>query len=390
MKTKIFALFLLFAAVIAAVTAGLCMTYRQSPSVNLAGQNTVALNEIDHLNRMGRAEEAAQKLEELNAMLEQSTNHPADHQPMIALGICCVALTGIMLLFVYFRILRPFERLKYFASEIAKGNLDIPLKAERGNYFGDFTRSFDTMRLEINESRRREKEAIENNKTVIASLAHDIKTPIASLRAYSEALMIGIASTPEKRERYCRVLLKKCDEVTNLTNDLFIHSVSDLDKLSIKKEVFDVCEFMSEDIRELNIAKDYIHLSLPDFSFDICADRHRLAQIVQNIVFNARKYAKTDIDVFFEKQDDNIMFTFRDYGGGIPDEDMPFAFDKFYRGHNSENEEGSGLGLYIVRYLTEKMGGTVLLHNRNDGLDIHFTFPPAPEKNNSKRQIVSV
>ncbi len=380
MKTKLFALFLTFSAILAVITALICFYGRPSPAVDIAGQRAVELNEINHLNQMGKTAEAAKKISQLDLAIEQSSNTQQDIRPMMIICGCCIVMIGTILLFVYFRILRPFERLREFASEVAKGNLDIPLNMERGNYFGDFTRSFDIMRLEINDSRRREKEAIENNKTVIASLAHDIKTPIASLRAYSEALMIGIATTPEKLERYCNVLIKKCDEVTALTNDLFIHSISDLDKLSIKKDTFDVCSFIDETIQEINVGKDDIHLKKTDFSFWICADRHRLAQIVQNVVFNARKYAKTDIDVFLEKQNDNIKFTFRDYGGGIPDEDIPFAFDKFYRGHNSDNEEGSGLGLYIVRYLTEKMGGTVMLHNRTDGLDISFTFPTASNK----------
>lgn len=380
MKTKIISLFIVIALAVSALTAGLCFMGRPSPSVKRSDLNTVAINEINQLNREGRTAEAAEKINELNLSMEQSSSPPQDNRPMIALCICCIAVIGMVLLFVYLRILRPFEKLKFFASEVSKGNFDIPLKAERGNYFGDFTRSFDTMRMEIIEARSREKEAAENNKTVIASLAHDIRTPIASIRAYSEALMAGIASTPEKRERYCKVLLKKCDEVTKMTDDLFLHSVSDLDKLIIRSEVFDVCEFYDNTIKELNVGKNDIKLHKPDFAFSISADRHRLAQIVQNIVFNARKYAKTDIDVFFEKQDSTVRITFSDYGTGIPDEDIPFAFDKFYRGHNSDDEEGSGLGLYIVRYLTEKMGGTVLLHNRTDGLDIHFTFPEAKEE----------
>ena len=377
MKTKVLLLFVVMTLVISAITAGFCLLKRPSDSVSVSDMNTVALNEINELNRMGRTSEAAEKIAELDLSMQQNTAPVQDHRPMIALCICCIVMTGIVLMFVYFRILRPFEKLKAFSAQVSKGDFDIPLKMERGNYFGDFTRSFDTMRLEIKEARCREKEATENNKTVIASLAHDLRTPIASIRAYSEALMTGIASTAEKREQYCRVLLKKCDEVTKMTDDLLLHSVSDLDKLSIITEDFDVCAFLDKTLKELNVGKNDIKLQEPDFSFVISADRHRLAQIVQNVVFNARKYAKTDIDVFLEKQDKSVRITFRDYGKGIPDEDIPFAFDKFYRGHNSDNEEGSGLGLYIVRYLTEKMGGNVLLHNRTNGLDIHFTFPSA-------------
>lgn len=73
-----------------------------------------------------------------------------------------------------------------FAENIAQGNFDVPLKYERCNYFGAFTWAFDSMRKEIIKARAAEREAVENNKTVIATLSHDIKTPVASIRAYAE------------------------------------------------------------------------------------------------------------------------------------------------------------------------------------------------------------
>lgn len=84
----------------------------------------------------------------------------------------------IVSLYIYFAVLRPFDKLKGFAENIAQGNFDVPLKYERSNYFGKFTWAFDSMRNEITKSRQCEKEAVENNKTVIATLSHDIKTPI--------------------------------------------------------------------------------------------------------------------------------------------------------------------------------------------------------------------
>ena len=71
----------------------------------------------------------------------------------------------------------------------------------------------------------------------------------------------------------------------------------------------------------------------------------------------------------------DVELHFRDYGKGIPDEDMPFIFEQFYRGKNCGEEQGSGLGLYIVKYLTEKMNGKVLLHNHSDGLEAVVSLP---------------
>lgn len=249
---------------------------------------------------------------------------------------------------------------------------------ERSNYFGKFTWAFDSMRKEITKARSCEKEAIENNKTVIATLSHDIKTPIASIRAYAEGLEANMDTTPIRREKYLSVIMKKCDEVSRLTEDLFLHSLSDLDKLKINSETFELCGYLKNLVEEMAAEQGDIRFMEPDFRIQISADKNRLTQITENIINNARKYAKSEIKISLEKSESQIFLRFRDFGKGIPDEDMPFIFDKFYRGKNCEKEQGSGLGLYIVKYLTEKMGGKVQLQNHDNGLEVTVSFPFIP------------
>lgn len=179
------------------------------------------------------------------------------------------------------------------------------------------------MRKEIIRARACEKEAIDNNKTVIATLSHDIKAPISSIRAYAEGLDASLDSGPEKRRKYISVIINKCDEVTKLTNDLFLHSISDFE------------------------------------------------QVIENIISNSVKYApKSEIIIKFKNYGDKICINIEDYGGGISDEDMPFIFDKFYRGKNVGDNQGSGLGLYIVRYIMTQMGGDVEVINSKEVLDL--------------------
>ena len=182
-------------------------------------------------------------------------------------------------------------------------------------------------------------------------------------------------STPQKRERYLSVIMKKCDEVSRLTNDLFLHSLADLEKLKITPREMELCGFLREAVAEIGAEQNDIHFTVPTFTLRVSADENRLLQIVENLVNNARKYAKTDIDIFCIQDDNEVSIHIQDYGGGIPDEDMPFIFEKFYRGKNCGDEQGSGLGLYIVKYLTEQMQGKILLHNYKDGLEAIITLP---------------
>ncbi len=374
MKTRLISIAALFSAWIIIVTGVLYFSENQISIQDVKAEQIVALNEIEQLAKSGEYEKASQKAAELADCIRTAPNASENNTGLFILCGICIVFFAATFGYVYFAILRPFDKMKDFAQRIAKGNFDIPLHYERSNYFGEFTWAFDSMRREITKSRSCEREAIDNNKTVIATLSHDIKTPIASIRAYAEGLEANMDETPEKREKYLSVIMKKCDEVSRLTNDLFLHSLSDLEKLKISPEKFELCEFLENAVSEIAAEQNDVHFTRPAFTALVSADKNRLTQITENLINNARKYAKSNIDIFVEQSDGNAEVHFRDYGTGIPDEDMPFILDKFYRGRNCGSEQGSGLGLYIVKYLTEQMRGKILLHNHSDGLEAIVSF----------------
>lgn len=375
MKNKLFLVTAGFGAVIIFLT---CLFYFSAPIQSNQGrksQQVVALNEISQLLDAGNTDFAQEKIAQLEQSLRGTEIIEQSNQQILLIGGVSLGFLVVISAYLYFAVLRPFGKLKGFADSIARGNFDVPLKYERSNYFGKFTWAFDSMRNEITKARQCEKEAVENNKTVIATLSHDIKTPIASIRAYAEGLQANMDSSPEKREKYLSVLMRKCDEVAKLTNDLFLHSLSDLDKLKINAETFEVCSFVETVVSEIAGEHQDVTFAKPDFEALVSADKNRLTQIIENLINNSRKYAKTPIDIKLTHADGEVNIHFTDYGKGIPDSDMPFIFDKFYRGKNVENEQGSGLGLYIVKYLAEKMGGSVLLHNHTNSFEAIVTLP---------------
>lgn len=377
MKTKLILVTALFAAAILFAAAVFYISGLSADPQSKQAELIIAANEIEQLANAGRSGEAAEKALELKLLIQEAENRRTGSIHTITL--CGISLVFLLLVsgYVYAAILRPFDKMKDFAQKIAQGNFDLPLDYERSNYFGTFTWAFDSMRKEITKARSCEREAIENNKTVIATLSHDIKTPIASIRAYAEGLEANLDATPEKRAKYLSVLMRKCDEVSGLTNDLFLHSLADLDKLKIFCEPFEICGFMETAILEIAAEQNDVRFHRPNFQAILSADKSRLMQVTENLINNARKYAESDIDVTLILLKGNVEIHFRDYGMGIPDEDMPFIFDKFYRGRNCGSKQGSGLGLYIVKYILKQMGGTILLHNHTDGLEAIVSLPVA-------------
>ena len=378
MKGRLIKIAVLFAAAVIAAAAVFIARGSNASDEDASAEHIVALNEIEQLYRAGENEKAEGKIAELEDALRNSSPKASETGGVAVFAGLSLGFMASVMLYVYFAILRPFDKLKHFADEIAKGNFSLPLDYERSNYFGNFTWAFDSMRREITKARTCEREAIENNKTVIATLSHDIKTPIASIRAYAEGLEANLDSTPEKRAKYLSVLMRKCDEVSALTNDLFLHSLADLDKLKMTTERIELSAFIKNAVDEISGEKGDVKFRPSDREIYINADRNRLMQLCENLINNARKYAGTDIEITLAEKDGYASLVFRDHGGGIPDEDMPFITDKFYRGHNCGSEQGSGLGLYIVRYICEQLGGELSLRNHPEGgLAVETKFPAA-------------
>lgn len=375
MKGRLVSVTVLFSVLIIIAASIFYISEKQADPQDNRSEQLVAVNEIEQLVKKGEYEKLPEKTAELSESIRSSEAVSNVNVGIFIMCGICIVFCAVIFIYVYFAILRPFDKLKGFAEKISQGNFDIPLGYERSNYFGEFTWAFDSMRREIKKARSCEREAIENNKTVIATLSHDIKTPIASIRAYAEGLEANLDGTPEKRKKYIGVIMKKCDEVSRLTNDLFLHSLSDMDKLKISSERFELCGFIENAVTEIAAEFNDVHFQKPDFTAEVNADKNRLMQITENLIVNARKYAKTDIDVFITLSGGNVLIHFRDFGKGIPDEDMPFIFEKFYRGKNCGSEQGSGLGLYIVKYITEQMDGYILLKNHNDGLEAIVSLP---------------
>lgn len=379
MKKRLSGITLLFCA--AFVAAAVFCTALLSRGNDSRAALLVDFNEVTQLARQSGAQPQSNYSEAVSDFRKELKSGEAEESGTVsrrAVWMMCAAgviLTACVFLYVYFYILRPFEKLKAYAAEIAKGNLSVDLRYERENFFGEFTWAFSSMRKEILRARACEREAVSNNKTVVATLSHDIKTPIASLRMYAEALGAEIDRSPERRKKYIDVILRKCDEVTRLTDDLFLHSISALDQLQVVCERTELAPLLTECVSGLSACGN-IRLCCGAQGAFVKVDRKRFAQVIENLIGNAAKYAPgREIDVSCGDAGGSAAVRIRDHGAGVPDGDMPFLFEKFYRGKNAGDAPGSGLGLYIVRYIMGQMNGEVHLYNHRDGLEAVLIFP---------------
>ena len=291
---------------------------------------------------------------------------------IIVLAVAIAVQSGIFIgyaVYMHFTMIRPFRKFKGFAERIAGGNLDIPLEMDKRNLFGAFTESFDIMRSELKKARIAEVQAQQSKKELVAKLSHDIKTPIASIKAVSE---VGLAvATNEKEKANYTHIIGKADQINTLVTNLFTATLEELQQITVTPTNMD-----SKQVKILIENADYLRrAAVPDMpECLVFADSLRLQQIFDNIFANSYKYAKTEIIVTAQKADNYIVISIEDYGGGVPTEELPVLKEKFKRGSNAKNTEGAGLGLYISDYFMREMQGELNIENGEHGLKVTVTL----------------
>lgn len=280
-------------------------------------------------------------------------------------GVIMVFITLFCLIYAEYidrSIFRPFRKLQAFARHVAEGKLDMPLEMEKGNGFGAFAESFDLMREELTKARENERKANQSKKELVASLSHDIKTPIASIMAISEVMFVKSAIEDDKRQ--LEVINAKVEQINTLITNIFNATLEELQELSVT-----VTEQSSVVLGDIIKNADYNHLatisSIPECI--ILVDILRLLQVVDNVISNSYKYAGTSIGVMTSIKGSFLEIEFKDYGHGVPPDEIPLLFNKFYRAKNAVGKSGTGLGLYICKYLMNKMTGDINCRNMDDG-----------------------
>lgn len=263
-----------------------------------------------------------------------------------------------ILLYIY--TIRPFKKMKEFASRVSSGNLDIPLAMDKNNNFGAFTEAFDIMRSEIKKARNDEKKAIEAKKELVAKLSHDIKSPIASIKSSSE---IGIeVSKEDNSKKYFKSINQKSDQINTLITNLFNSTLDEMEELKINPT-----KINSSIIKELISNSDYLNKN-NQYNIKDCnvfADKLRLQQVFDNIYVNSYKYADTDIEVKSNIENNYLIINIKDFGTNIKKEEIPLLTEKFKRGSNVSDKDGVGLGLYISKEFMKKMNGELELDYDN-------------------------
>ncbi|MCR4989652.1 MAG: HAMP domain-containing histidine kinase [Lachnospiraceae bacterium] len=303
---------------------------------------------------------------------------------------CSLLLGYVLLYIIYDSYIKPSKELKNFSEELAKGNLDVSLPIKSNNFFVGFTESFDIMREELKRARKNEIESEIARKELVASLSHDVKTPVAVIEAIGEVMNVKLnrrldklkETVPNDEESIAEVrdslekvqtVAAKAKTISSLMNDLLHSNMENLEMVEVC--VGEEYTTLIEDyfIKIKGYGKIILENSIPRCM--VYLDRRRMEQCIDNIIGNSVKYAGTDISVRFDTVDDMLMsdglngnfirITIKDHGPGVSEEDLPLVAQKYYRGANADEKPGYGMGLYLVKQYMKKQGGDMEYYNDN-------------------------
>ncbi|WP_167959001.1 sensor histidine kinase [Anaerosporobacter faecicola] len=306
--------------------------------------------------------------------------------------------TGVLLLFLvygiyYFvvKIRKPINLISESAHAIIEGNYDRQvLKMHSGDWQGDevdqLVYVFELMRDELKDRQEREEKLKQSQKELISCISHDLKTPISTIKAYSEGIRDGLAKNPEKQRNYAEVIVRKSEILSQMISDLLDHSNAELNELKIYKEEVYMRLYLKRTLEEMEpyVRKQGISFTYENMKEDVLVnmDERRITQVLYNLVENAMKYMDKEVGrihlrCWYDAGEKSIGIMVQDNGSGIRMEDIPYVFNRFFRGEKSRNMSvpGCGLGLSICKYIVEQHGGTITCNSRRgEGTEFYVTI----------------
>ena len=277
-------------------------------------------------------------------------------------GVMVILFVTVML-YIKFAILTPFEYFSNLPYELSKGNLTSPIKKTKNRFFGKFLWGINILRENIEQQKQRELEMQKEKKTLLLSLSHDIKTPLAAIKLYAAALSKNLYSDAEKQHKIAENINEKAEEIEDYVSQIITASREDFLSFEVNMGEF----YLSELIEKIaEHYKEKLALTKTDFIIGeyknclLSGDLNRSVEVLQNVMENALKYGDGKrVELIFPEDDESIQIAIINGGCTLSKDDLPHIFESFWRGANAENIHGSGLGLYICRQLMHKMNGEI-------------------------------
>lgn len=323
-----------------------------------------------------------------NATTDNYENLVTSRTIVIILAIIIVFIVAIVVisLITTKTIVKPINKISAGANEIANGNLDYEIDYKSKNELGVLTKNFNHMRHKLKRAEEKQAELDRQQKEMIAGIAHDLRTPLTSIKAYVEGLRDGIANTPEKQKEYLNTIYSSTCDMEKMLNDLLTVSKMELGNFNLNLEEVSLEDFLGfigyieEDLKRQDFDFEIVNNAKSNPVFMV--DTDNFERVIRNIFSNSVKYKKPDvkgkITLIISEYSQYVIFEIKDNGMGVDKESLPKIFDTLYRADKARTNvsDGSGLGLSVCKQIIEKHGGLIWAQSElGEGLSIFISMP---------------
>ncbi|MDE6470335.1 MAG: HAMP domain-containing histidine kinase [Eubacterium sp.] len=307
-----------------------------------------------------------------------------------------VTAIGVISFITTQTIVNPIKKISHGADEIACGNLDYEIDYKSTNELGKTVDSFNDMRIRLKESIEKQKKAEEERKILVAGIAHDLRTPLTSVKGYAEGLADGIANTPEKQKMYVKTICESISATEKILDDLLTISRLELNGYELNQTDISVKEFFddgAEEIKQLldTAGFDFEYLNKCADNTTICIDADRFSRVISNIISNSIKYAKENVkgkvNIVIDEYERSVIIEISDNGIGVEKKSLSKIFDIMYRTDPARTKisQGSGLGLAVCKQIVELHSGSIWARSEEgEGLSIFISLPKNHEDNKNE------
>ena len=320
---------------------------------------------------------------------EAGPRRPQSEVLMLSLLLSgCAAIIAILLLNTLFtryqlrKLLQPVDALAQAAGRVEAGDFTQPVEYQDRDEFSPVCAAFNRMQEHLLKEQERSAAYDQARTELVAGISHDLRTPLTSVKGYLKGLRDGVAQTPERQRQYLDIAYRRACDMDVLLQRLFYFSRLETGSLPLFLQSACLGEFAARFAAQAGpeLEPGRFQLNLSPGPHPVSLDEEQFYRVLSNLKDNALRYASARplvITLTVERREGQECIRFADNGQGVPEEALPRLFDQFWRldqARSAQNGEGTGLGLYIVKYIVEAHGGTIQAEN-DGGLAFTILLP---------------
>jgi Signal transduction histidine kinase len=280
------------------------------------------------------------------------------------------------------KIIKPISIIINSLREYSKTGIAQPIELSGSEEFKFLTESINKLMEKIESDFNELKKLERYRSEFLGNVSHELRTPIFTIQSYLETLIDGGVNDPEINVKYLKKAYENLERLNRLLNDLIDISQIESKQLRFSFRYFNINDLIQRVVDNLKIIAEQKEITI-EFKKDdnlqemVWGDKERLYQVFENLIDNAIRHnpPQTQIKIYYKKQNSSLRIFVEDNGIGIPDEDLPRIFERFYRVNKERSREsgGTGLGLSIAKHIIEAHESKIYVDSRiNQGTKFYF------------------